>query len=135
MSGVNAMKKLMFVTSIMVIPMVLFLGMFGANIMRGYGASFENGRGVLIMSMAAAAAQAVTAPCWSTIMASGRMWACFVMNIGWSVLLLMGSVCLINYGAMGVASARFVAFLVHGCWIYAYVSWMAKKDLVNFETN
>lgn len=134
-SGVSTMKKLMLVTSIIVIPMVIVLGMFSPSIMRNYGESFEKGWGVLIMSMAAAAAQAVTVPCWSTIMASGRMWVCFVMNIGWSVLLLMGSVCLINYGAMGVASARFVAFLVHGCWIYAYVSWMAKKDLVNFETN
>lgn len=132
-SGVSTMKKLMLVTSIIVIPMVIVLGMFSPSIMRGYGESFEKGWGVLIMSMAAAAAQAVTVPCWSTIMASGRMWVCFVMNIGWSVLLLMGSVCLINYGAMGVASARFVAFVVHGCWIYAYVSWMAKKDLVNFE--
>jgi O-antigen/teichoic acid export membrane protein len=132
-SGVSTMKKLMLVTSIIVIPMVIVLGMFSPSIMRGYGESFEKGWGVLIMSMAAASAQAVTVPCWSTIMASGRMWVCFVMNIGWSVLLLMGSVFLINYGAMGVASARFVAFVVHGCWIYAYVSWMAKKDLVNFE--
>lgn len=133
--SINVMRKMMLITSFFAIPMVIVLGLFGQSIMRGYGASFEDGWGVLILSMAAAAAQAVTVPCWSTIMASGRMWVCFVMNIGWSVLLLIGSVCLINYGAMGVASARFVAFVVHGCWIYAYVSWMVKKDQVNFETN
>jgi len=41
--------------------------------------------------------------------------------------LLMGTLFLVRHGAVGFAGARLIAFLIHGCWIYAYVVWMGKQ--------
>ncbi len=65
--------------------------------------------------------QAMTIPCRYVMTADGQMWACFILNCGWSILLLTGTFLLARYGAIGVAGARLIAFMIHGCWIYAYV--------------
>ena len=125
------MKGLMRLTAIVVIPLVMVLSLLSVVIMRGYGEAFEKGYLTLILSVAAAGAQCMTVPCWYVIMASSRMWVCFVMNCGWSAVLLIGTLCLIRHGAVGVAGARLIAFVIHGCWMYAYVVWAGSRLMVN----
>jgi len=124
------MKGLMWLTAAVVLPLVVALSLLSAVIMRGYGEAFEKGYLTLILSVATAGAQTITTPCWYVIMASGRMWVCFVMNCGWSALLLIGTLCLIRHGAAGVAAARLIAFVIHGCWMYAYVVWAGDRLMV-----
>jgi len=121
------MKGMMTMTALVVIPLLIILSFLSPLIMRGYGEAFKSGYLTLILSISGAGVQAVTVPCWYVIMASGRMWACFFMNAGWSALLLMGTLFLVRHGAVGFAGARLIAFLIHGCWIYAYVVWMGKQ--------
>lgn len=125
------MKVLMKLTALVVIPLCICLSLAANVILRGYGAAFGDRPWVLIFSVAAASAQCITVPCWYVIMASGRMWTCFVMNFGWSVILLAGTLCLIRFGATGVAGARLIAFLIHGCWIYGFVVWYSGKLALN----
>ncbi|MGI6391841.1 MAG: oligosaccharide flippase family protein [Kiritimatiellia bacterium] len=119
--NVRIVKRMMRVTALILIPLALVLCMLSPLIMRGYGKTFAPGYTTLILSVAAVVPQAITTPCWYAMMANGRMWACFILNCGWSVLLLTGTFLLARYGAVGVAGARLIAFVIHGCWIYAYV--------------
>lgn len=125
------MKGMMKMTTLVVAPILIVLCLLSPTIMRGYGDTFERGHLALILSVLAAGAQAITVPCWYVIMASDRMWVCFVMNCGWSALLLISTLCLLSHGAVGVAGARLIAFTIHGCWIYAYVAWADKRSLFN----
>jgi O-antigen/teichoic acid export membrane protein len=71
----------------------------------------------------------VVTPCWFFIMASGKMWTCFVMNLGCSLATLIISILVIHHGAIGLASARLAAYGLHAVWIVAYVSFVFKlKD-------
>lgn len=129
--NLRIMKGMMRLTALVLIPLVIVLSLLSPLIMRGYGEAFEKGYLTLILTVAAVVPQAITTPCWLAIMASNRMWVCFVMNCGWSIILLVGTLCLIGFGATGVAGARLIAFLIHGCWIYGFVVWYNGKSKLN----
>ena len=128
--NLRIMKGMMRLTALVLIPLVIVLSLLSPLIMRGYGEAFEKGYLTLILTVAAVVPQAITAPCWFAIMASNRMWVCFVMNCGWSALLLIGTLCLVRHGAVGVAGARLIAFAIHGCWIYAYIVWAGSQVMI-----
>lgn len=123
--NVRIMKGMMRLIAAVIIPLAMMLSVLSPLIMRGYGKAFAQGYLTLILIVLAVVPQAITVPCWYAIMASGRMWVCFVMNCGWSALLLAGTWYWAGHGAVGIAGARLIAFAIHGCWMYTY---MVRSD-------
>jgi O-antigen/teichoic acid export membrane protein len=97
--NMRIMKRMMQVIALALIPLALMLCALSPLIMRGYGKTFVSGYMVLILVVMAVVPQAITTPCWYAMMANGRMWACFILNCGWSILLLTGTFLLARYGA------------------------------------
>jgi hypothetical protein len=48
------------------------------------------------------------------------MWVGFLMNTGWAIILIASEVILLPWGALGLAAAFLIAYLVHMTWTYWY---------------
>jgi O-antigen/teichoic acid export membrane protein len=120
-SNLRIVIRMMGMTALVVIPLLVIMSLASRLIMHGYGATFERGYLILILSIFTAGVHSVVTPCWYLLMASGRMWVCFVMNLGWGAIFLVGLLPLVKFGAEGVASARLIAYILHGLWIVGYV--------------
>jgi O-antigen/teichoic acid export membrane protein len=121
-------RALVRLTICVAVPIVMILCLLSPLIMRGYGDTFVTGRMVLVLAVATAGIHVVVTPYWFFIMASGKMWTCFIMNLGCSLVTLVISVLVIRHGAVGLASARLVAYVLHAVWIVVYVSFMFRLN-------
>ena len=89
-------------------------------IMAAYGAGFEDHWPTLLVALATGFLVAVQAPIGNVIAASGRMWTGLLMNLAWAAVFLGTTVLLIRWGALGLASSRFLAYAAHATWTFAF---------------
>lgn len=85
-------------------------------LMRLYGPGFAGAWPTLVVVLVTAGVVALTNPVGYVLAASDRLWLGFLMNSGWAAVLLGATLLLVRWGALGVASARLVAYLVHAGW-------------------
>jgi O-antigen/teichoic acid export membrane protein len=89
--------------------------------MAGYGATFVEGRSVLIVLAFSAVPFAAGSVVGSAIISSGQIWYGFLFNMLWACSILGFSFLLIpKYGAMGLAAATLLSYSVHFLWQTAY---------------
>jgi cytochrome b len=50
------------------------------------------------------------------------MWAGLAMNAGWAIVVLAATSLLVHWGALGLATARLTAYIVHAAWTAAYAA-------------
>ena len=103
-----------------VIPIVLAGSAASPWIMGMYGPGFAAAWPTLVIVLATAGLVAVLNPVGSVLAASGRLWLGFWMNSGWAAALLLMTVLLARSGALGVASARLIAYGIHAVWTAWY---------------
>jgi O-antigen/teichoic acid export membrane protein len=101
------------ITSVLIIAVVWE---FGPLIARLYGRGFEATPAVLNIALITGGLLAVLASVGHVIVASGRMWMGFVMNLGWAICFIGATRLLVYRGALGLAEARLVAYVIHGVW-------------------
>ncbi len=104
-------------TCVCVIPVVIVLAMLRTTIMAGYGEAFSSGGLVLVLSILAAASQAITAPAWFEIVSQGRMWLCFFISTIRGIIWIGILWSLLRYGANGMAFSRLIAIIITGIMI------------------
>lgn len=85
-------------------------------IMRLYGPAYASQSIVLVVSVVGGFLFVVQSPVGSLVAASGRMWLGLAMNIAWGAALLGASSVFGAYGALGIAGARALAYLLHLAW-------------------
>lgn len=92
-------------------------------IMDSYGPGFKAGRWVLIWLVFSAVLNAVNSVVGQAIISKGRMWIGVIFNSLWAIALIIGSYYGIHsgYGAIGLAMATLIAYLLHSIWQSAYV--------------
>jgi O-antigen/teichoic acid export membrane protein len=113
--------------AVVIIPVVLIGAVLSPVIMRSYGPGFSGQGLTLIMVLLAAGLLAVQTPVGHVIAASSRMWLGAMMNAGWALTFLGSAAALIHYGALGVASARVIAYTVHGLWTFGFAIYVLRK--------
>ena len=119
--------KLLFVSikisAAITLPFVIIGSLLSPYIMGAYGEDFARDWPTLVVSLATCAVVAVQVPIGNVIAASGRMWLGFCMNLLWAAVFLVMTWLLVQWGALGLASARFLAFTAQAIWacIYAVV--------------
>jgi O-antigen/teichoic acid export membrane protein len=109
-----------------ILPLIVF-GFFSRQIMGFYGHSFSNGWETMLLTLAAAGLQAIQMPAGYMIAASGRMWTAVMMNFGWAVCYVGVGAWLVGWGALGLASARFIALGLYSAWTFAY-AWRTLSE-------
>jgi O-antigen/teichoic acid export membrane protein len=101
-----------------VVPIILAGSIASPWIMGMYGKGFGGAWPVLVVVLVTSGVVAVTNPVGSVLAASGRVWLAFLMNSGWAAVFLGATVALVNRGALGVASARLIGYIVHAVWTF-----------------
>lgn len=109
-----------------VLPMVLVGCVMSRYIMGIYGAGFAEHRAVAMVAMITAGVLAVVLPLGQMNAASGRMWTEIFMNLGWAVVFCFGTWLGLSYGALGLMSARLVAYAFHALWLTGFVWWLLR---------
>lgn len=104
--------------------LAVFVGIsiFSKLIMGSYGASFEVGYIVLIVLCFSALIASINSVIGNAIVSAGKMWLAFVFNGMWGIAYFVLAFMMIpRFGALGLAMANAVAYLMHSCWQLLYL--------------
>jgi O-antigen/teichoic acid export membrane protein len=114
------------VNFIVVTPMVLLGILASPLIMRFYGPGFAGNASTLIVVLLTAGLFAIQAPIGQLVAAADRMWLALAMNTGWAITMLIATRYLVARGAVGLASARLIAYLIHSIWTLGFAYQFVK---------
>jgi O-antigen/teichoic acid export membrane protein len=90
-------------------------------IVAAYGPDFARAKPVLILLVLATALGSTAGVIGQAIASCGRMWWGLVLNCMWALVLLASAVCLVQrYGALGLAGAILLSYLVLALAVTAY---------------
>jgi O-antigen/teichoic acid export membrane protein len=113
------------ITVAITLPFVIIGSLLSCQIMGAYGEDFARDWPTLVVLLATCAVVAVQVPVGNMIAASGRMWLGFCMNFLWAAVFLVMTWLLVQWGALGLASARFFASTAQSIWACVYaVVWV-----------
>jgi O-antigen/teichoic acid export membrane protein len=110
------------------IPLVLALSLGSASIMGLYSPALVSESKVLDVTLITGALIAIAAPIGQVIAASGQMWIGAALNTAWAVTYIAFTVLLATNGALGLASARAIAYTLHGFWTLALAVWLVRRQ-------
>jgi O-antigen/teichoic acid export membrane protein len=110
-----------------VIPLVLVGCLASRYIMAIYGPGFSDHWAVAVAALLTAAVLAIQMPMGQMTAASGRMWMETCMNLGWALLFCGATWLWVSYGALGLTSARLVAYVAHTAWTAGFVVWILRQ--------
>jgi O-antigen/teichoic acid export membrane protein len=82
-------------------------------IMSQYGEGFREGWPVMVVCMATTVLISISSPLSNVIVATGKMWMGFLLNVIWAAILLASTRMLLPHGAMGLALAYIIAYFFH----------------------
>ena len=115
------------INAIIVIPLGVGIILLSSLIMNLYGEGFQIGWFVLILCSITGCILSIQTPVGNVIAATGKMWYGFLMNFGWAIVLLISSWYLVVYGAVGLALAYLIAYIIHTIWTLGYGFYVLKK--------
>lgn len=102
----------------------------GSRLIMGfYGSDYVSHASVLVVSVLAGFLFVVQSPVGNLIAASGRMWLGLAMNVAWGAALLGAAFVLSGYGALGIAAARAIAYLIHLAWSLCAMLVLLRKPV------
>jgi O-antigen/teichoic acid export membrane protein len=104
------------VTAAMTLPLVIIGSLLSKYIMGAYGREFVGDWPTLVVSLLTCAVVAVQVPVGNLVAASGRMWNGLGMNLLWAVVFLAATWLALDWGVLGLALARLVAYVAQGVW-------------------
>jgi O-antigen/teichoic acid export membrane protein len=108
-----------FITSVI----VLFVCLLASFILRRYGVEFTDKKTFYILILSTIP-NAVCAVLGHVIASKGKMWIGFILNFIWAIWCISFSILFINkmnYGAVGLAMAVFIAYVLH--MFLSYFAW------------
>ena len=113
-----------------VLAVVLPLVLLAHFIMSAYGPGFEKGTSVLRALAFSAVLVAVNRVVGQAIISKGKMWIGFTFNALWAIALLTTASILLHkgYGALGLAYATLIAYILHTVWQSAYLSAVLSRE-------
>lgn len=115
------------INTAIIFTIALIGSIISPSIMQLYGEGFRSGWLTLIIVLLTAALLAIQVPVGNIIVASGKMWIGFLMNMGWGVVFIFLTWYLIKFGALGLAAARFGAYIVHAIWTFRYAYFFINR--------
>jgi O-antigen/teichoic acid export membrane protein len=100
----------------------LLIVSLGRLLLSVYGANYVASWPVLAVSAAAAVLAAINNALGAILVASGRMWAGFILNFLWAVAVLVLTIPMTErWGALGLSAAVLIAYVLHSAWQTTYI--------------
>ncbi len=109
---------------------LLAVAPFGYFVLRIYGPTYPASWLVFFVMVAVGCLVSTLSPVGHAITATGRMWLGTAMNFGWSVAYLSLAhlfVVVLAKGALGLAVARLLAYVLHGVWCMVYLRAVLRR--------
>lgn len=125
--SINIMWKMMRVTALIVIPLAILISLFSPLIIKAYGSSFAGGQWVIVIVVFTTVLSAISAHLGTFIVATGKMWMGFAINIAWGLSFLILSFYFVKWGAKGLATAKFFAYALHFIWSLIICYFLSKN--------
>jgi len=122
-NGADSKKLLLLAmraNAVITFPMAFVIALSSPWILPLYGPGFVRGWPVLVVAAFTAALLGVQAPVGNMVAATSRMWLGMVMNFGWALIYVGGSLWTARFGAIGIALALCGAYIAHGVWTFAF---------------
>lgn len=116
------------IAAMIALPVILL----GRRVMASYGEGFAQGYWVLICLVLCSVLIAINNVVGQAIASKGRMWIGLLFNSMWAVVLLVISWILIrrDYGALGLALANLIAYVLHTMWVNVFVFFNTRKSIL-----
>jgi O-antigen/teichoic acid export membrane protein len=112
-TSMHMLRQATMLSTVVALPVALVGSVLSPWIMRGYGDSFEAAWPTLVVVLATAVVMALQTPAVHIIAASGRMWWLLMTYIPWAIVFVGGGILARDDGAMGLAGARLIAYVIH----------------------
>ncbi len=126
-----AIRKILFysmaMNALILGPVVIAGCFFSSNIMGAYGKDFGSSWATLIIVLITSGLLAVQMPVGQIIVASGRLWLGFLMNIGWAAVTIFATMLALQKGAFGLAIGQLSGYIIHGIWTIAFAYKIINK--------
>jgi len=113
------------------VPVAAIGSLLSPYVMGAYGADFRTEWPTLVAMLLAAAVTAVQIPIGVIIAASNRMWIGFLLNLGWSAVLLTSTWWLLKWGSLGVAVGQLLAYTAQGLCAFAIAAHVIRRATSN----
>lgn len=113
------------VNGIFSIFLVIAVTLFARDILLLYGEEYSGYGRVLTVVSIAAALLAMQTPAGNIVVAASKMWTGFFMNAAWALVYITSSYFLVEGGAIGIAWALLISYILHATWTMAF----AYKEL------
>jgi O-antigen/teichoic acid export membrane protein len=102
--------KMIRIAAYIIIPVVIVLTLFGGLIMRGYGYSDNHSFWTFAFTIATAGMISVCVPLSQIFVVRGALWEALGINLIWCAVLLACTNATLQWGALGLAASRLVAY-------------------------
>jgi len=120
----TVLKSAILANAAVAFPLAFLIGLLSQWIVHMYGVNNINAWLVLCLMVTAASIMSICAPAGQTMIAMGKIWYGWIMNLGWAIVYVGFSYLLLGYGAVGVAGALAIAYFFHTVWVTV---WVRKK--------
>lgn len=105
------------VSALVSLPIVVVGCALSPFVMRAYGSGFRDSSVTLIVVLATAGVMAIQTPAVHVVAAAGRMWWLLKTYLIWGAVFAGGAVLAVRWGALGLASIRLIAYVLHSLMI------------------
>ncbi len=130
----QSMKTMVFAMKanlVIVLPLVLLGSIISPYIMSLYGEDFRSGWPTLVIVLLTSGLLAGQTPVGQIIAASGKMWIGFAMNLGWALTFIVATLLLLDFGSLGLATARAIGYVVHATWTFGFAYFIVSRGNVD----
>lgn len=123
--------KMSFILSICItLPVCFTVWLFANEFLTIFG-DFDAGYvGVIRIMAIAAAISSVIGPVGTILIAKGKYWLGFTMNVAWASVYILASLGMSNLGVLGVSYALLAAFVLHSIWTLIWFILDVKRTTV-----
>jgi len=130
-SFIRVFKYNVVITSIITIMIAIMVSLFSGLILKAYGSDFLEGKIVIIVLSFSAVLFALNNIAGYALASLGKMWAGFVSNLVWAISFIYFSHLMIgiNLGALGLALAMLISYLIHSTTIFIMIKFYINKYL------
>lgn len=122
------LKSAILANSIVSVPVAVIIGLFSSEIMRVYGITTPYAWAALTLMVGASAISAICAPVGQVMIAKGKIWLGWMMNVGWALIYVGLTYLLLDLGALGVASSLLIAYIGHSIWVSTW-TWSSFRSV------
>jgi len=120
--------NLLLAVAVALIP-ALFIAAASRFIMQAYGGGFSQGASVLIVLVLTTVLSTPSAVIGTAISSVGKRWQAAGLNFIWAASFLGASLALVHYGAIGLAVAYLLSYLIHLLVVGVYALFVLRPML------